>query len=172
MFTFPEKLKKTTLTYKEKRVLRKKKLAPQLTSSNISFISASSSSSSASQAESNTYLVKKRPLPTINELTENVDDEAHNANSDSISNKVAANTNNIFSIEDTMSTNFSSVATQSATSLSYNDNHKSSTNESTKKILNASNKNNNDKWTFKEKLKLLELKVIGIYFNIDILCGS
>ena len=150
MITFPEKLKKSTLTYKEKRNIRKKRLLSQSTTS--------ANTSLVSQVESNTNFIRNHPLPTINELSENVDDDVANANLDSISNKVALNSNKIFSI-DTVSSNFSSVATHSTTSFSYKETEqKSKENE----IVQSLNENQTKSWSFKDKLNISKLKVIGM----------
>ena len=153
MFTFPEKLKKSTLTFKEKRILRKKKLLSQ---------SATSTTSVVSQVESNANFIRNHPLPTINESSENVDDDANNANFDSISNKLASSSNKIFSIADSVSSNFSSVATHSATTLSYNESEKSLKEiESVNQIFKPSKKNQKET-CLADKLNITKLKVIGI----------
>jgi hypothetical protein len=154
MVTFPEKLKKSTLTYKEKRNLRKKKLLSQSTPSNNSLVS---------QVESNTNFIRNHALPTINELSENVDDDVSNLNLDSISNKVALNSNKIFSI-DSVSSNFSSVATHSTTSFSYKKTENKSKPSNEK--IQSLNENQTQSGSFKDKLNISKLKVLGMILEL------
>ena len=125
MISFPEKLKKTTLTYKEKRILRKKKLTQSNNYEASLSTSTVSSSENTIESSKDATGVNKRTLFTINEACENSDEyEIENFDKlDSISNKLdVINTqSNLFVIADSVSSNFSSRATNSVASLSGND---------------------------------------------------
>ena len=125
MISFPEKLKKTNLTYKEKRTLRKKTLS-QTNTADTSTTTASSSKTSMDESNKDlTTVTRRRILSTINEAPETSDAPPLDQNYeylDSISSKLphhnqqVATSQNIFLISDSISSDFSNV-TSSSTSI-------------------------------------------------------